>query len=162
MNSCSDASAQFSPVAFEKNVDLLDREFDDISSDSSECSYLELINAYAKKTKSINADPNPTVNSAVLKKQSSDELSSLSSQVNSEDVTDSSSNTEFQEKRKIVPNVETAGKINKPFQRKISEKSFTEEFSSVSYIPPIESIVKWAAQLFLAIDKLHKIGIVIW
>ncbi|GLV39732.1 uncharacterized protein CBL_08202 [Carabus blaptoides fortunei] len=154
------SSAQFSPITFEKDVQLLDREFDDMSSDSSECSYLELINAYTKKTKSINADLDPAPKcSAIFKQKSRDESSSsLNSQVNNED---SSSHTEIQEKLDIVSNVDGTSKFSKPFQRKISEKSFTEEFSSVGYIPPIENIVKWSAQLLLAIDKLHKIGIVI-
>lgn len=49
----------------------------------------------------------------------------------------------------------------KTYQRKYSDRSLIEDFDDVMHISiPIKEVVKWAAQLLLALEKLHRLGVV--
>lgn len=50
---------------------------------------------------------------------------------------------------------------SKIVKRQSSEKSFTEEFSIVTYISPLRDVVKWASQILLALEKLHRCGVTV-
>lgn len=49
----------------------------------------------------------------------------------------------------------------KTYQRKYSDRSLIEDFDDLMHISiPIKEVVKWAAQLLLALEKLHRLGVV--
>lgn len=147
--STNDLLTKYSSITFEKDTsDLPDRDVDDMYSDSSECSYSDLITDYNSKRTIQKNDEKPE--NSDTEEVSANSAASLSeTKENSDELTTETKNGSNE-------------KIEITFQRSMSEKSYTEEFTMINYIPPLTDIIKWAAQLLLAIDKLHRVGIVIW
>lgn len=49
----------------------------------------------------------------------------------------------------------------KLYQRKYSDRSLLEDFDDVTHVSiPLKTVIKWAAQLLLALEKLHHLGVI--
>lgn len=161
----------YSNITFERENDQDSGNFDEINSDSSECSYSDLISNYTSK-KVFQDDTTETFSD----KKSIDVTDS--DQTISDDVflkSSSSTGDLVSKSKKLMTSIsdsllEQKGKEDKPssivdksriVHRQFSEKSFTEEFSMVTYISPSEDIIKWASQILLALERLHRCGIIV-
>lgn len=152
---------KYSSVTFEKEIyDSTDRDGEDLSSDSSECSYSDLISDYTNKKNSNSISS--ISKTEKISNSDTEEGSSITSEYEAKSMDGLPANLSVASN--IVNGIEkdhSNDSINRTFQRSFSEKSYTEEFSCINYIPPLYDVVQWAAQLLLAIDKLHKMGVVI-
>lgn len=171
----TDNIIQYSKVTFERENDQDSGNFDEINSDSSECSYSDLILNYTTKHEASASTEDIKKSYPEIYTNKESDLTD-SDQVISDDVflkSSSSTGDLVGKSKQLVSSVsdslleqkvkddKTALVDKSKVQRQFSEKSFTEEFSMVTYVSPLEDIVRWASQILLTLEKLHRSGIIV-
>lgn len=181
-------TVQYSNITFEREVDQDSGNFDENNSDSSEGSYSDLILNYTLKKDTGNENDDIKTHPSAfslfsdnenISEADTDQSNSISDEVflrissstgdlvsKSRSLNTSVSDSLLQEKSKctdsVLKSVSSHEEIScSKMLRQCSEKSYTEEFSIVKYVLPLDEVVKWASQLVLALEKLHRAGVIV-
>ncbi|XP_022907278.1 ribosomal protein S6 kinase-like 1 isoform X2 [Onthophagus taurus] len=138
--------------------------------DESEGSYSELLNDYAaskfnkeevKKSKetppAIEIEPNGADVKTIIEEEETPEVKELDNILTKSQQLISSMESTIQFSRENSVNYDD--KIN-DFTRKLSDRSVCDEFEIPQQALKLDDVVKWSAQLLLALEKLHRLGVI--
>lgn len=151
------------------------------SDNESEGSYSDLINEYAASKLQITEKTKPDADNVVSDKQATKIDGDLDSNrsITDNDYVHSKIDGMLSKSQKLLSTIDEAlsktptspqlpleidavepAKLKEAFQRKLSDKSVYDDLEFKPLNLNIEDVTKWAAQLLLALEKLHIIGVV--